>query len=52
MKTKIKKLMKFACMVIVLGTQALLRGSWSVQKPDYAGRNWSRRFWSPLEQIL
>jgi hypothetical protein len=39
MKTKIKKLMTFACMVIVLGTQALLRGSWRVQEPEHIRRD-------------
>ncbi|MGF1559059.1 MAG: hypothetical protein ACFCUL_08220 [Flavobacteriaceae bacterium] len=32
MKTEIIKIATFACMVVVLGTQALLRGSWKV--PD------------------
>ncbi len=32
MKTKIIKAVHFVCMVLVLGTQALLRGSWHVEK--------------------
>jgi hypothetical protein len=31
MKAKIKNLLMFCCMVIVLGTQALLEGSWKVE---------------------
>jgi len=34
MKTEIIKIVTFACMVIVLGTQALLQGSWSVQETE------------------
>jgi len=39
MKTEIIKIVTFACMVIVLGTQALLQGSWRVQEPDAIKRN-------------
>lgn len=34
MKTEIIKFLTFTCMVIVLGTQALLHGSWSVPKTE------------------
>ncbi len=30
MKTRIQKFANFCCMVVVLGTQALLQGLWSV----------------------
>ena len=32
MKTKIKNFLTFCCMVVVLGTQALLEGSWKVEE--------------------
>ncbi len=32
MKTKMINFISFCCMVIVLGTQALLHGSWKVQQ--------------------
>ena len=32
MKAKIKNLLTFCCMVVVLGTQALLQGSWKVEE--------------------
>ncbi len=35
MKTKIKKLFNFCCMVVVLGTQALLEGSWKVEHQEH-----------------
>ncbi len=31
--------MTFVCMIIVLGTQALLRGSWSEQEPERISRD-------------
>jgi hypothetical protein len=34
MKTEIIKIATFVCMVLVLGTQALLHGSWRVQEPE------------------
>ncbi|MEP3208863.1 MAG: hypothetical protein ABJN95_06730 [Maribacter sp.] len=34
MKTEIIKILTFACMVLVLGTQALLHGSWRVQETE------------------
>ena len=34
MKTEIIKIMTFACMVLVLGAQALLHGSWRVQETE------------------
>lgn len=32
MKTEIIKVLTFTCMVLVLGTQELLQGSWRVQE--------------------
>ncbi len=32
MKTKMKNFLTFCCMVVVLGTQALLEGSWKVEE--------------------
>jgi len=32
MKAKMKNFLIFCCMVIVLGTQALLEGSWKVEE--------------------
>lgn len=32
MKTEIIKIVTFMCMVLVLGTQALLKGSWRVEE--------------------
>ena len=37
MKSKLKDLLTFCCMVVVLGTQALFEGSWKVEEPQ--GRN-------------
>ena len=34
MKTEIIKIVTFACMVLILGTQALLHGSWRVQEVE------------------
>ncbi len=34
MKTEIIKIVTFTCMVVVLGTQALLRGSWRVRQTE------------------
>ncbi len=34
MKAKMIHFITFCCMVIVLGTQALLRGCWSVQQTE------------------
>ncbi|SDD68331.1 hypothetical protein SAMN05421636_101400 [Pricia antarctica] len=34
MKTEIIKIATFTCMVIVLGTQALLRGSWRIRQTE------------------
>jgi len=34
MKTEIIKFLTFTCMVIVLGTQSLLHGSWNVPKTE------------------
>ncbi|PWK25697.1 hypothetical protein LX92_00440 [Maribacter polysiphoniae] len=31
MKARIKNIITFCCMVVVLGTQALLEGSWKVE---------------------
>lgn len=43
MKTEIIKIATFACMVIVLGTQALLRGSWRVHQTEPIGNNDKKR---------
>lgn len=32
MKTKVKGFITYCCMVIVLGTQSLLEGSWKVEE--------------------
>ncbi len=34
MKNEIKKIATFICMVVVLGTQALLHGTWRMQEPE------------------
>jgi hypothetical protein len=34
MKTEIIKILTFACMVIVLGTQTLLHGSWKIRETE------------------
>ncbi len=34
MKTEIINIVTFTCMVVVLGTQALLRGSWRVVQTE------------------
>jgi len=34
MKTKMKNFLTFCCMVVVLGTQQLLEGSWKVEEPQ------------------
>jgi len=41
MKTEIIKIMTFACMVLVLGTQTLLQGSWRVQEEPLKSKNGS-----------
>jgi len=34
MKARMKNFLTFCCMVIVLGTQTLLEGSWKVEEPQ------------------
>lgn len=43
MKTEIIKIATFACMVIVLGTQALLHGTWKVPKAETVVRQNQKR---------
>ena len=39
MKERLKNILNFCCMVVILGTQTLLEGSWKVADVDTNGNN-------------
>lgn len=43
MKTELFKILTFVCMVIVLGFQELLKGSWKVPELETSKRNQTSR---------